>query len=427
MWDSIYLSYPNHILATRHQFWWGANNGHKKILSGTGVPPILAQYEKLADMEFDGETCKVLRSKARKEMLVISKTSGLLRGYVLVEPAPPQDKGQQFEIAKKILGIDVSTIEELREWYQQNESDVTEQQEWELDVARSMASDWSEPKPSLLVRFRDYREIAPGIMWPFREDRVQGSMRNGAFKCMRTYCDVQKLEVDLDLAEKVEALHPKEGDRVQDQRFQAIVSYTYDEKRTTAEIMKMVDIEFSNQLKNRKYVERLKKPFDKMIGKPAPVLPGNNWVGGKRPSLVGRPYLIHFWATWCAPCKNDLPILKTFANSGATVVGVHPSGTSVDEVNAAIKSAELPYPSCISPVDQSSDATRLAGYPGSMFPYCVLVDGKGRVAAHGGLAENDFSILAKYRLLVSGIKLSKPETQTEHPEPAKESKPAKDD
>jgi hypothetical protein len=87
MWKDHYLTFPNYILSTRHEFWWGDNGGRRKILSGTGVPPAMAEYEQLPDKTFDGELCQVIRSKARQEMLLISKASGLLRGYVLIDPS----------------------------------------------------------------------------------------------------------------------------------------------------------------------------------------------------------------------------------------------------------------------------------------------------------------------------------------------------
>ena len=70
----------------------------------------------------------------------------------------------------------------------ENESKMIDQQKWELAMAWSLACDWSTPAAKLLVRFRDDREIAPapGIMWPFHEDRVQGSMRNERFECTRS-------------------------------------------------------------------------------------------------------------------------------------------------------------------------------------------------------------------------------------------------
>lgn len=55
------------------------------------------------------------------------------------------------------------------------------------------------------------------------------------------------------------------------------------------------------------------------------------WYGsdGKKISLIdlkGKTVLINFWATWCGPCKAELPDLenlsKTYSSKGLVIVGV---------------------------------------------------------------------------------------------------------
>jgi thiol-disulfide isomerase/thioredoxin len=107
-------------------------------------------------------------------------------------------------------------------------------------------------------------------------------------------------------------------------------------------------------------------------------LPADGWVGGRRPELAGKPYLVHFWATTCGPCKGDYPRLKKLAERGLTVVGLHPSGAPAGEVEKVIRDQSMPYPTLVS---DGKDG----GYIFAVFPYCVLVDARGRVAAHGFL------------------------------------------
>ncbi len=408
MWKDNYLTFPNYILATRHVFWWGDNGDHRKILAGTGVPPSLADYEQLPDREFDSEVCHVIQSKARREMLIISKASGLLRGYVLIDPHKHAEDVYKSETVKRITGVEFKTAHEYTNWSRENELTMTSRQRWELSKAWSLAADWSSSESSLLVRFRDYREIVPGVIWPFREDRVQGSMRNGKFECMRSCDHVQTVVVNKDLADKVNEMRPREGEQVQDQRFQAIVDYKFSKDREESEIMKLVDETFQRQMKNQLVVDQAKKPYESMIGTSAPELPEQTWVGGQRPELDGKPYLIHFWATWCGPCKNDLPLLKRFSDAGGIVIGMHPDGTPVDEVSAAIKSAELSYPTYVSPEQSSSDKPTIAGYPAMMYPYCLLVDSKGIVVAHGSLRDEKFDLIPRYWELVKSDETNPP-------------------
>jgi thiol-disulfide isomerase/thioredoxin len=63
------------------------------------------------------------------------------------------------------------------------------------------------------------------------------------------------------------------------------------------------------------------------IGDPAPRLHTGRWIQGApvRQLEKGKVYLIEFWATWCAPCKEQIPHLerihRTFASKGLVVIG----------------------------------------------------------------------------------------------------------
>src|SRR3990167_11027058 len=53
-----------------------------------------------------------------------------------------------------------------------------------------------------------------------------------------------------------------------------------------------------------------------LVGKPAPVFTLENEEGESisLESLRGRVVLVHFWATWCAPCADELPTMATLLN-----------------------------------------------------------------------------------------------------------------
>jgi thiol-disulfide isomerase/thioredoxin len=64
------------------------------------------------------------------------------------------------------------------------------------------------------------------------------------------------------------------------------------------------------------------------IGDPAPPLQAMSWLKGEAISKFepGRVYVVEFWATWCVPCKEQMPHLSALQKSQAqrlTIVGVN--------------------------------------------------------------------------------------------------------
>lgn len=238
--------------------------------------------------------------------------------------------------------------------------------------------------PNSLVRFSDYREVAPGIWIPFSEAHTfaHSSATKGKWKLIRTERQVTAAVTGIDLSVRYAALLPRPGDRVQDQRFAVAVNTKYDPDRPDADIQKEADAEYAKRLKDAELIKTATEPFARMVGKPAPPLPSSGWVGGSRPEVAGKPYLVHFWATWCGPCKNDFPRLKELAARGVIVVGAHPADTSPDEVAKAVTNEKAGYPTVVS---ANAGPESIAGYPVIIFPYSVAVDARGNVAAHGTL------------------------------------------
>lgn len=84
-------------------------------------------------------------------------------------------------------------------------------------------------------------------------------------------------------------------------------------------------------------------------GKPAPgfTLPT---IDGKQVSLSdykGKVVLVNFWATWCAPCKLEMPWLADFqhkyASQGLVVLGVTADDAPKDEIRKVIAKTGADY------------------------------------------------------------------------------------
>jgi len=98
----------------------------------------------------------------------------------------------------------------------------------------------------------------------------------------------------------------------------------------------------------------------------------------------GRVLLVNFWATWCAPCKAEIPLLEefehTYANQGLTVIGVSMDESGWSSVRPFMEALKINYPVVIG----SEGLASRYGLIG--LPTTFLIDREGRIAAtHVGI------------------------------------------
>jgi thiol-disulfide isomerase/thioredoxin len=93
----------------------------------------------------------------------------------------------------------------------------------------------------------------------------------------------------------------------------------------------------------------------------------------------GRPLLVNFWATWCEPCREEIPLLERLsrerAHDGLEVVGV-----AVDSRTAVLAYARregIEYPLLIG--EQPGLKVIQALGMQAVFPFSVFVDARGRI------------------------------------------------
>jgi thiol-disulfide isomerase/thioredoxin len=96
----------------------------------------------------------------------------------------------------------------------------------------------------------------------------------------------------------------------------------------------------------------------------------------------GKSLVMNFWATWCAPCQREVPLLKAlsteWSDRNVEVVGIavdHP-----DKVQGFAQQFKIPYPLLVGEQNALDLATKL-GLSTPVFPFTVFTDRRGHVVA----------------------------------------------
>jgi thiol-disulfide isomerase/thioredoxin len=108
-----------------------------------------------------------------------------------------------------------------------------------------------------------------------------------------------------------------------------------------------------------------------LTGQPTPVM---RWSG--------KSLVINFWATWCAPCRREIPLLQTLASEWAgrdvTVIGI--AVDYRDKVQDFAREFKIDYPLLIGEQDALDVAAKF-GMDSPAFPFSVFTDRRGEVVA----------------------------------------------
>ncbi|HKX99768.1 MAG TPA: TlpA disulfide reductase family protein, partial [Steroidobacteraceae bacterium] len=94
----------------------------------------------------------------------------------------------------------------------------------------------------------------------------------------------------------------------------------------------------------------------------------------------GKPQVINFWATWCAPCRREIPMLNALASDGAwpEIVLI---GIAIDfreDVLRYLQATPIDYTVLIGEQD-GLDAARAFGVESLGLPFTAFVDASGRI------------------------------------------------
>lgn len=119
--------------------------------------------------------------------------------------------------------------------------------------------------------------------------------------------------------------------------------------------------------------------------------------------LKGKVVVVDFWATWCPPCRAEIPHLQDlyvkYGKKGVVVLGVS-VGEGKDKPAEFVKSNKLTYTVAYTNQEQNAQLSKTFGFDG--IPTTIIIDKKGIVKyADSGFAagmEQQFESIIKAAL-----------------------------
>lgn len=128
---------------------------------------------------------------------------------------------------------------------------------------------------------------------------------------------------------------------------------------------------------------------------PAPELALNDLQGNpvELTDFQGQWVLVNNWATWCPPCKAEMPTLQAYyeahRDKGFTIIAID-AGDPLPEVAAFVASYDLTFP-----VWPDTEEAAITAFRNNALPSSYLIDPQGgvRLAWNGAISR---SMLEKY-------------------------------
>ena len=93
-----------------------------------------------------------------------------------------------------------------------------------------------------------------------------------------------------------------------------------------------------------------------------------------------EPLIINFWATWCAPCRKEMPLLNNYyltRNADqANVLGI--AIDDIDQVNSFVAELGINFPVLVGQ-SEAYELMQTLGNTNLTLPYTIVVNNEGRL------------------------------------------------
>ncbi len=99
----------------------------------------------------------------------------------------------------------------------------------------------------------------------------------------------------------------------------------------------------------------------------------------KSSDFIGQVVILDFWATWCAPCKAEIPgfiaLQKEYGDRGLVVIGVSLDDQGLAIVKRFVADLGMNYQVVL------GDVTLMQAFGGTAIPTTVIIDRTGNIVA----------------------------------------------
>jgi thiol-disulfide isomerase/thioredoxin len=134
--------------------------------------------------------------------------------------------------------------------------------------------------------------------------------------------------------------------------------------------------------------DELFRPWPRAQATPVLELPTEDGAVWRLAAQKGKPVLLNFWASWCEPCRSEMPALELVATRHEAQ-GLQVMAVNFRETDAAVRRF-IEASSLSLPVLRDRDGGAAKAFGVRTFPTTVAIDRQGRVLS-SAVGECDWS------------------------------------